>query len=346
MRFPPLLAICLILSALACGSDRVESSKPMPVRGVSLAHLHAPGVGYGSDDCRKQLDTLASLGANWISVTEFAYMPAIDSPQLRFGGDRSMTRDDVAKTIADAHARGIKVLVKPHLWSRAFHDGKFAGDIEMKSGADWDAWFAAYGDYVVDSATRAQAAGADAFCVGVELQKTSHRTPQWRALIARVRSVFKGALTYAATHGEWVHIQFWDDLDCIGINAYFQLADSKSPDDATIRAGWKHAFDLIDPVARRFGKPVCFTELGYSVSAKAALQPWAYDDSEPDAGLQARLYRIALEEAKSRDYMVGVFVWKWFTSDQWQRFEEHDAFALQEHPQAIAAIAEAWKPSK
>jgi len=333
----------LLLTLVATTLLAICGANAMDVRGISLAHLHQRGVGYGSDDCRKQLDALTGIGANWIAVTEFAYMPAIDKPQLRFGRDPSMLHDDVATTVADAHRRGIKVLVKPHLWSRAFGYGKYAGDIEMTSEADWATWFSAYGDYVVDSAARAQAAGADAFCLGVELQKTTHRTQDWRALIARVRGVFKGALTYAATHGEWVNIEFWDDLDCIGINAYFQLADTASPDEATVRERWARAYAMIDPVARRFGKPVCFTELGYTVSSKAAMQPWAYDESDPDPALQAMLYRVAIDEASKRDYMVGVFVWKWFTSDQWHRFEGHDCFALQEHPLAVEAMLAAWK---
>ncbi len=334
MRF---ILQCMLILLLATTGGLAQ------VRGVSLAHLHARGFGYGSDECRKQLDALREMGCNWISITGFAYMPDVNSPGLRFGGDRSMRENDFAQTVKDAHDRQIKVMIKPHLWSRQFGEGKSPTDVKMSSEADWDAWFDAYGRYVVQQAKMAQDAGADGFCVGVELQGTSTQTARWKALIADVRKVFKGELTYAAAFEEWHQIEFWGDLDCVGINAYFKLADVESPDEATIRSGWDNVYARLDVFAQRIGKPICFTEIGYTACVKAAQQPWSWDMTRADPDLQARLYRIALAEASKREYVKGVFVWKWFTSDRWAEMEHGDEFGIQDRPMVVEALRACWK---
>lgn len=331
-----LLALVVLAAAMPCAGEAV--------RGVSLAHLHSREAGYGSDACREQLRRIAELGANWVAISDFAYMPRVDAPQLAFRRDRSMTRDDLVRVIGDARRAGLKVLVKPHLWSRQFgREGKWAGDIAMTSDADWDAWFAAYGDYVLYNAEIAAEAGAEALCVGVELEGTSAaQERRWRDLIARVRAVYGGTLCYASAWGEWQRVPFWDALDCIGINAYFPLADGEDPSDARLRAAWEAVLDQIEVVAERTGRPVCFTEIGYTVSARAAVEPWSGQVAGADEALQARLYRIAVERAGSRPWLKGVFVWKWFTAGQWDRYEGHDPFAIQHRPQVIEALRRAW----
>lgn len=317
----------------------------MPVRGVTFAHLHNRQVGYGSDAARRQLDAIGELGGNWITVTDFVYMPNVNRPELRWGGDRSLTRDGLATTIRDAKARGLKVLSKPHVWSNQFWNGdEWHGTIAMTSDADWQRFFDRYGDFLVEQATLAHEAGADAFCVGVEMKATNHREAEWRAVIARVREVFSGELTYSANSDEWQDVAWWDALDCIGITAYFSLVDQGPVTDAALRQAWRAVMDDLEPFAREQGLPVCFTELGYSRSSKAAAAPWEHHEVDPDPELQARLYRVALEEVERSDVVIGVFLWKWFTGDAdvAARMERGDVFGLQNRPLALDAIRNAW----
>src|SRR5262245_11356502 len=122
------------LSAFICVHlSLVNSATAEPVRGVSLAHVHRRGFGYGSDECREQLAQIAKLGANWVAITEFGFMKSCTDPHIRFGGgDRSMNEDDLRRTVADAHAAGLKVLLKPDIWCHDFHAmKKWHGDIKM-----------------------------------------------------------------------------------------------------------------------------------------------------------------------------------------------------------------------
>ena len=53
----------------------------------------------------------------------------------------------------------------------------------------------------------------DIFCIGTELEKfIEHRPAYWRELIAEVRKVYKGKLTYAANWDEYKRVPFWDAL--------------------------------------------------------------------------------------------------------------------------------------
>src|SRR5687768_13183327 len=151
----PLLAVAACMGGLALlflPRTGIAATPPgtLQVRGVALAHAHR-GNGYGSESCRKQLAAVAGLGANWVSLTDFAFMPAVDRPSLSYG--RSGEKDGLGQTIRDAHAAGLKVLIKPHIWSRDFGGNKkWHGDIAMTSEADWATWFEQYSGYVLQQA--------------------------------------------------------------------------------------------------------------------------------------------------------------------------------------------------
>jgi hypothetical protein len=315
----------------------------LEVKGVALANLHRGNVGYGSDDCRQQLKVIAELGANWVAISEFAYMPQVDQPSVQYRADRSM--DHIARTIRDAHALGLKVMLKPHLWSRTFYtQGKWCGDIRMNSQADWDRFFAEYGEFILRDARTAQQAGADALCVGVELQAvTTTQEARFRELITQVRAIYKGHLTYAAAYGEAPQVRFWDALDCIGIDAYYPIASSELATEDQLRAGWAGVYQQLEAMAKQWNKPICFTEIGYTDSATAGMEPWRWQTFRPSAEYQARLYRVAVEEATKRDYIRGLFVWKWFTSDRWRQSEPNESFCVQDRPLVLDVLRQAWR---
>jgi len=46
---------------------------------------------------------------------------------------------------------------------------------------------------------------------------------EWKKLIQNIRKIYSGQLTYAANFDNYQNIAFWEDLDVMGINAYFKL---------------------------------------------------------------------------------------------------------------------------
>ncbi len=329
-------------------SPALAAAQTLEVRGATLVNMHGGRDGTNDDRLdatRKQLDELAAMGANWIVLTEHVYMEDVRQPEVRW---RAGGSDRMRQTIADAHARGLKVLLKPHIWSRQFAHhaggGDWHGTVAMTSEEDWQAFFKNYGDYIVEHAAFAAEVGADSVSIGTELKATTHRETEWRALVGRVRGVYDGALTYSACSDEWQGIQWWDAVDCVGITAYFKLADNALASDAELRQGWQRIYSELKPFAQKVGRPVCFTELGYSRSANAASAPWEYGEVDPDPAFQARLYRVAIEEAQQSGVVSGTLLWKWFTgeADQVRQFERGEAFIVQDNTQAVDAIRQAW----
>ena len=70
-------------------------------------------------------------------------------------------------------------------------------------------------------------AKAEIFCVGVELDRTAigpRRERAWRELIAAVRVLYPGAVTYAANWDRAGEIPFWDALDFVGVDYVVAMA--------------------------------------------------------------------------------------------------------------------------
>ena len=332
----------ILLGLLSATLFLCAPARAQQVRGVTLAHIHREGFGYGSAECRAQFQAVAAVGGNWVALDDFAYMPAIDKPAVRFGGDGTLSDAHLAEAVRDAHAAGLKVMLKPHLWSRDFGRGKWPGDVKMTTDADWAAWFENYSAYVLNQAKIAADTKADALCVGCELMGTTGREADWRRLIARVRAVYDGPLTYAAAFGAWGQIKWWDAVDCIGVNGYFPLTTKDSASEADLRAGWAKVYGELAPLAAKFDKPICLTELGYPPDPAAGRMPWKSNGGPDDPAYQALLYKVALEEAAKRPFVVGAFVWKWFTTDEWKRFEGGDAYAVQDRPQVLEVLKKQW----
>ncbi len=106
----------------------------------------------------------------------------------------------------------------------------------------------------------------------------------WRQLIHKVRQVFKGKLTYAANFDQYQQVGFWQDLDMMGINAYFKLrSEILEPNERArlyplLLEGWRSVLGEIDTFrqAQKIGTmPLIFTEMGYTRRALSTLEPWS-----------------------------------------------------------------------
>ncbi|GAB5416961.1 MAG: hypothetical protein Crog4KO_18280 [Crocinitomicaceae bacterium] len=107
---------------------------------------------------------------------------------------------------------------------------------------------------------------------------------QWKKLIKKTRKDFSGKLTYAANFDNYFDVGFWDNLDFIGINAYFSLRGTESQYTDTseltqvLSKGWKNVFHQVDSFQLEVGiseMPIFFTELGYTKYANSSLEPWS-----------------------------------------------------------------------
>ena len=107
---------------------------------------------------------------------------------------------------------------------------------------------------------------------------------EWDELIAAVRAVYSGELTYAANFDQYRAVGFWPSLDLIGINAYFPLrahpigASEPSALESELEASWRRILGEIRAFRAEAGAgdvPVLFTELGYTSRVDSTIEPWS-----------------------------------------------------------------------
>jgi hypothetical protein len=264
------------------------------------------------------LAPLRDLGVDWISQTPFGWAPSVTSTEIRFGSKGGLwgeTDDGLVQTAAWAHALGIKTLLKPHLWVR---HGEWPGDIAMGTDDSWKEWFASYEAFILHYARLAEANGFEGLAIGTEMGKTTPRTADWKRIVARVREVYHGKLTYCANWNEEAErLDFWDDLDFIGVQAYYPLATVNRPSKKDIEAAWAPVVKRLEALAKRTGKPLVFTEVGYKSHEGSLKEPWRWEtDGAVDFDLQREAYTAMFETFWRKPWFGGSFVWKWHPSQR------------------------------
>jgi hypothetical protein len=302
-----LTALLLLLwTVVAASSDPhlAAAQRPPRMRGVSWEAGRPIEPGH--------LAPLLELGADWIAQTPFGFCRAADDTVLVVAPERVHWGESDAglvQTAAWARDLGIRTLLKPHLWMR----GGWVGEIRMQSESDWRAWFAAYERFIVHYARLAQANGFEAFAIGTELAGTTARTQDWRRIIAAVRAVYHGPITYCANWDDEVEaIAFWDALDFIGVQAYYPLGNDPRPSPGALRRAWRPVVARLERLAARTGKTIVFTEVGYRSAAGATHRPWSWESSEStDFELQRAAYAALFATWWEVPWFGGAFVWKW-----------------------------------
>lgn len=305
------------------------------VRGITVS-TPTWGREWGSDEMAATLDLLSASGVNWVAIHPYAGIDA-SGRVTPWAFDPADPPAWLVRPIAEAHARGVKVLVVPHVahWGSPF---AWRGEIAFPPGPARDRFFQDYTRWVVELA--AVARGADAFAVGSELDATvAGAEDRWRGLIAEVRRVHPGHLTYAANWDRFDAVPFWDALDAVGVQAYFPIGAVGEQSPERLAAGWDAVLARMRAVHARTGRPVVFTELGYDAGVAAPATPWASGDGgAAGAAVQAACLRAALAALEREPAVAGAFLWKWMPGEA-----PVGDFRLST-PENHAIVREAWAP--
>jgi hypothetical protein len=219
------------------------------------------------------LDRLVADDVNSLSIAFPVYTDGLHSNVVHPGAN-TPTDTALAALVGQAKQRGFTVMLRP-LLDEASILPNWRGAIQPASPS---AWFASYGALLLSYARIAQRAGADSIGVGSELNSMEPDADGWRGLIAQVRQVFSGEITYSVnweTNPTDFRTGFWSQLDFLSVDAYFPL--DRTPAVATVpqmTSDWRRWLDLLDGLDRPFGKPIVFTEVGVAPKLGAHLKPW------------------------------------------------------------------------
>jgi len=281
-----------------------------PIRGATLSIVNRLEDHLIANGSRDEIHRLHSACFDAITLIPFGGQRGSDGTEIARFDQHPAGETDLSILLgaARAHAAGMRVILKPHIWVRG------SGDPTHIEPADWTRWFASYEQFLIHNALLARAANAEWLVIGTELTRSESR-PEWRRMIAIARALFPGRLTYAANFDAFERTPFWDAVDAIGIDAYFPLSDDAKASDRTLRDGAGAVVARVDAVAQRFGKPVIFTELGYPSRNAAWITPWTEErGSAADDAAQTRSFDSMLRAMRRSKSIRGFVIWKYETS--------------------------------
>lgn len=278
---------------------------------------------------------VVDVSANWATVMPFGYLRSLSTPEVVFNiewqwwGER---RDGAKKTIELLKEKGIKVMLKPQIWIR---HGEFTGHIKMESEEDWKQLEKTYTSFIMTYAELAEESKTEILCIGTELHTfAQHRPEYWKELIKSIRNVYKGELTYAENWDQFDKVPFLDQLDYIGVDAYFPVSKSKTPTVQELREGWQPHKMKIMKLYEKYKKPVVFAEYGYRSTYYTGKEPWNTSVYRGDVDMQAQMNALTAlyEEFWSEPWFAGGFIWKWFHNHDQVGGANNNMFTIQNKP--------------
>ncbi len=291
------------------------------IRGITVGPIensrHAD-KGYGTEASARSMLEARTLGATWVSLTPFGRTWDLKPTgiDLTFWKRRSEeNRANVLRAIRQAHAQGLRVFLVPHLWVET---GGWRALIDPGDDAAWARWTDAYRSFLLAWAEVAAAGHVEMLSVGVELRSwvTTARAASMLAIIADVRRVYPGLLTYSANWDDVGDTAILGALDLIGINAFYPLAEREGASPAELAEGGRKVAASIEALARDVGKPVVLTEVGYTTRPNPAVKPWEWPDGMKDVKVderaQAEAYRALLAPFLDARWCAGFFVWRFY----------------------------------
>ena len=326
----------ILLTAFLATAGAFAESEPF-ARGV-IVSCQTWGGEWGRPEMAATMDELKGLGANWIAIHPYAQIRADGS--LRWRSEPAP--EHITRPLAWAKERALGVMMIPHIayWGSPF---SWRGDIDFEDAAGWNRFFENYEKWIVEMAVLAEAGGAGRFCIGLEYSHAEKFSERWRRIIAAVRAVYRGRISYGANWSDFEKVPFWDSVDEIGVLAYFPLTEAENPTAEKIAVGWEPWLKKLAALSKKAGKQIVFTEVGYNDDAKCAARPWEFHRSASSCPeLQARCLAVALDLQKRAPWLGGAFLWKWFPDVP---SHEQDSFDLRT-PLLKRVIGGAWNPAR
>ncbi len=306
---PHCSAIMILITICSCSSGKTSTEQTDGIEKINGFNLVAPRQVFSIDSLRKVKET----GADWVAVVPYAFCNATTG-EIVFDHERQWwgeKQEGIIETVKMAQSLGLKVMLKPHLWVGG---QGWAGELEYENDSLWTVFEKNYQTYVTSYAKIADSLNVEMYCIGTEIRKsTAQRPSYWLNLIDTVREEYEGLLTYAANWDEYDKVSFWNNLDFIGIDAYFPLSTERNPGKADLLKAWEKPIEEMKKVSLEFQKPVLFTEYGYESIDYNTIGHWniSKDSLSVNFDAQKIAFESIYEALENSRWWKGGFIWKW-----------------------------------
>jgi hypothetical protein len=235
----------------------------------------------------------------------FALASHQDHPQavvVKYEGEHMVEDDELVDMIRYARTLGLRVILKPTVNCT---DGTWRAhinffDIDVPCEPKWQDWFRSYAAYQKHYAAIAEREKCEMFIVGCEMVQSERRSEEWREVIAGVREVYSGLVSYNTDKYQEGHVKWWDAVDVISSSGYYPIGD------------WEAQLDRIEQVIAPYGKPFFFAEAGCPSRSGSAQVPndWGLEGAV-SAEEQEQFYEAMFRHASKRDWVRGFGLWDW-----------------------------------
>ncbi|MCT9818871.1 1,4-beta-xylanase [Microbacterium sp. W1N] len=245
---------------------------------------------------------MAEHAVTWTALSYAAVQDTAFSTEIPFDRAPTVTDDEIVWAIREAKALGLKVCLKPVVnvadgtW-RA-HIGFF--DWDVPGEPSWTQWFASYRDFLLHAARLAEAEGCEMLCIGCEMVRADGQEAHWRALIADIREVYSGLLTYNCDKYQEDRVTWWDAVDVVSSSGYYPIDR------------WEENLDRIQRVVEHAQRPFVFLEAGCPSREGSPARPndWSLPGA-PSGAAQLAYYEAMFDACARRDWVGGFFLWDW-----------------------------------
>ncbi|MFZ0035293.1 MAG: hypothetical protein WAK60_09960 [Sedimentisphaerales bacterium] len=287
---------------------------------------------YLGDVPAESMKKMSDTGANWVCICFAAEMEKPNEPQI-FWADSDpcmVTDDEILRAISLARQNNLKITLKPMVEVR---DGTWRAWIKFKTaeGKDdiqsWDKWWSDYKKFLLHYARIAEQTKCEMFSLGCEMGSTEQFEDRWRNLIAEIRKIYSGAITYDTNHDEEDRLKWWDAVDIISVSAYYPIGTGKialateDPNKAppsgnsveVLKRRWKPIKQKLRRISEKFDRPIFFIELGVCSARGCSSAPWTHPDPNLiyDGDEQSRYYQATIETFWDEPWFIGFAWWDW-----------------------------------
>ncbi len=328
--------LIIIFGTISIGLEGQVIFQEESINGVSFR-----GPRYERDLNPDSFGEILEVNANWVAFTPEVILDR-STLKLRSDKDNHWWGNTISGNIIlirMAKEAGLKVMLKPQmiLDNVTFPSGLFSdlikledqggkivsdksdgaswrGDFDPLTKESWMIWEQSYRSYILSLARTAEELEVDLFCIGTELKISTKKRPEfWRQLISDVRKVYSGPISYSANWDEYSRIEFWDELDIIGVNSYCPISLRRTPTVEGTIDNWKYYKKVLKEFSEGLDKDVLITEFGYRNVSFAGLRPWIHDDGDSKSNLEAQsnLYEAFFRSYWNEPWIKGGFSWNW-----------------------------------
>lgn len=258
---------------------------------------------------------IKSLGITHVLLVVSWYQDSVTSEKIFptvYDQKDNMTIPDakLVEVIQQAHSLGLKVFLFPIIRLIERKSGEWRGVLKPNLLVNW---FKSYESFILHYASMAEKYGVALLSVGSELGSLEKERDAWQKLIQKIRTTYHGKLIYSANWDHYQQVSFWDQLDYIGLTAYYELTKSNNPTLAELTTAWQKIKNDILFWQKNFKQKIIFTEIGYPSMDGTNRYPWNYfANSDIDLAEQALCYEAFIQNWSHIKELAGVYFWVWW----------------------------------